>query len=388
MVTLPVMLYGLRCNFLHVPLIFLLPQIFDAEDVRRIGRWVLIGTVPMAILMVYQFRAPQDAWINRTVGAGEGFQLASAMGKIRPPGTFSFITGVVSYFAMATAFLSYGMAGRSIYPRWLLIASTVGIALALSVSGSRSTVLESAIVLATFALGMVRARQMAAGLSRLLILVVIALFILGYTQHFDEGKEVLGARFAEASNTEKEGGGLAQRFFNQFTGPIRILFDVPIFGQGVGVGTNVGAKLMTGEMQFLVSEGEWGRLVGELGPLLGVAMIWFRLSLALWMGQLCYRMVSRGNILPLMLFSCSALNVVSGQWGQSTTLGFSVLGAALALTAAKHADEAAIAQVLSSAPPINQISAKPKRTMYPAGAYGGRKPKAPVESDDDEDIFK
>ncbi len=40
-VPLTVELYGWRTNFLHLPLIFLIPVIFDGNDVRRVGRWTL-----------------------------------------------------------------------------------------------------------------------------------------------------------------------------------------------------------------------------------------------------------------------------------------------------------------------------------------------------------
>ena len=34
-----VTLYGLRCDFLHLPLIFLLPKVLRREDLRLVGKW-------------------------------------------------------------------------------------------------------------------------------------------------------------------------------------------------------------------------------------------------------------------------------------------------------------------------------------------------------------
>ena len=48
--------YGFRSNFLHLPLIFLMPRVLRPEDVKRIGWWILILLVPMSLLMVAQFQ--------------------------------------------------------------------------------------------------------------------------------------------------------------------------------------------------------------------------------------------------------------------------------------------------------------------------------------------
>ena len=53
--------------------------------------------------------------------------------------------------------------------------------------------------------------------------------------------------------------------------PVRFAkwIQFPLFGLGVGIGTNVGAKLLTGERAFLVAEGTFGATLGEFGPVLG-----------------------------------------------------------------------------------------------------------------------
>ena len=43
--------------------------------------------------------------------------------------------------------------------------------------------------------------------------------------------------------------------------------------------------------------------------------------------------LARGDVLAWLLTSACFLNVLSGQWGPATQLGFSVLGAGLALAA-------------------------------------------------------
>ncbi|MEY2560594.1 MAG: hypothetical protein QOG51_1009, partial [Verrucomicrobiota bacterium] len=67
--------FGFRSNFLHLPLIFLIGKVLDQDDVKMLGRWVLIGSIPMCLLLVLQFNASPDAFINRTAGLGEAQQI-------------------------------------------------------------------------------------------------------------------------------------------------------------------------------------------------------------------------------------------------------------------------------------------------------------------------
>src|SRR2546423_10792292 len=43
-----VTLYGFRSNFLHLPLIFVMANVFNHEDVKKVGWWVMALAIPMA----------------------------------------------------------------------------------------------------------------------------------------------------------------------------------------------------------------------------------------------------------------------------------------------------------------------------------------------------
>ena len=91
--------YGLRTNFLHLPLIFVIPQVFSHADVIKLGKWVLMLSVPMAGLMIWQYMSPPDSWINAATSA-DVQQITFALGKIRPAGTFSFATGAAHFLSL------------------------------------------------------------------------------------------------------------------------------------------------------------------------------------------------------------------------------------------------------------------------------------------------
>jgi hypothetical protein len=111
--------------------------------------------------------------------------------------------------------------------------------------------------------------------------------------------------------------------------------DKPFFGFGLGMGTNVGAMLLTGKQVFLIAEGEWGRLIGEMGPLLGLSVIIIRVSLTAKIAWAAYRKMIKGDLLPWILASFGLMNLAQGGWAQPTSLGFGTLIGGLMLASLK-----------------------------------------------------
>lgn len=325
---LSVIFFGLRSNFLHLPLIFLIPKVFGSRDVKRLGRWVLVLSLPMALLMAAQFQAAPGDFLNK--GAGEfGAQITSAMGKIRPAGTFSYITGPVEFFALVTAFLSFGILEKKTYSSTLLLSSAVGLALALAVSGSRSALAAAGIVLACLGIGAVLNRRALGGTLRLVVFLGVAVFAVSFLPVFSEGIEVTSTRAEMAGAAE---GSIVLRFLRSLTDAFNDIVSIPLLGYGLGVGTNAGASLLRAS-GFLLAENEWPRLMLESGPVLGGAFIVLRTLLVVFLGKLSFLSAARGKILPVVLFGACAENLLSGQFGQPTTQGFVTLGAGLCLAA-------------------------------------------------------
>ena len=326
--SLTVTIYGLRTNFLHLPLIFLIPKVFCLNDVKKLGRWVLLLSVPMAVLMIYQFNAPPDAFINRGASA-ESQQISSALGKIRPSGTFSFITGAAQYFSLLTSFLLYGLVQSKIYPNWLLSAAGLSLVLALAVSGSRTAIWSVVLVLMSLLAVLLIRPSLAKKSYKFMLLAGIISLSLSLVPSFNEGIEVLTTRFENANASEAAGGGIVGRFFSGFLEPFNNVNNIPLLGYGLGMGTNVGAALLTERAQFI--EGEWERVVFESGLFLGLLYILLRIALLGLMGVLCIKSASTSNILPLLLFGSCLILILIGQFGQPTSLGFAVLEGGLCL---------------------------------------------------------
>ena len=366
---LGVTLYGFRSNFLHLPLIFVMANVLNEEDVKQIGKWTLLGMIPMAALMVAQFQAPIEAFINKTVGMGENLQIQAGGGKVRPPGPFSFISGPIFYVSAATAFLIHGALSRGAYKSWLLVASGFATVIAAAVSGSRGCV-ASALVVVFFIVVVMFVRPSAVNRFGWIVLTVaIVALIISRLPVFKEGADILSERFttsAEAGDTTIVGGMLG-RTLSEFTDAFEIFDKAPIFGYGLGIGTSGGAKFLIGQSTFLLTEGEWSRILLENGPILGLAFLIWRTVLTFWLLYLSLKQLKLGRTLPIFLFAAGFLGFLTGTLGQPTSLGFTVVIAGLCLAAIQNPTAPIETPKLAVTPRRPEI---PRRSAYASRLYG------------------
>lgn len=328
--------FGLRTNYLHLPLVFVVEAVLRREDVVAFGKAVLWSSIPILLLMLVQFSSSRNAWVN--VGVGEGTQILGALDRVRPPGPFSFISGIVSFFALAGAFVLAGWARAGDYRRGLLIVATVVVIVAVPVSISRSLLLSLLIVGAfSLAMAFLDFRRLPKYLAPLVAGVVLVT-VFSETTYV----QALSKRWNDAL-IAGEGdfySNVVERMLGDFTQPLHAAMTAPVFGHGIGMGTVAGARLATGSSVFLFAESELARLIHELGPLLGAAFIswrWWLAGLLLVRGWRAFRL--RNDPLGWMLAGAAAGSVMMGQWGPATQLGFSVFVAGLSLAASKD-DEA------------------------------------------------
>jgi hypothetical protein len=316
---------------LHFPLIFVIGNIFDRKDVEEMGKVMVLLALPMAILTALQFYSPQSAWVNRGIGGDEnGAGFSGSMGYFRPSGTFSFTNGNTLFFSLAAIFVLYFWLVPKKINKIILIGGTLGLLAAIPLSISRA-LLFSCIVSVLFAIvGMFRNPRL---LGRLALIGVVGFFsiaALSQTKFFKTSVEAFTDRFEVANQAEGGTSGvIGDRYIGGFVNSILGSNNVPFFGMGMGMGTNVGAILLSGKTSFLIAEGEWGRVIGESGALLGLLIIFIRLALVAKMAILSFKKLNSGDLLPWMILSFGALNIPQGQWAQPTSLGFAVLSGGL-----------------------------------------------------------
>ena len=326
--------YGVHANFFHLPVIFVMGKVMRLEDVKRFGWWTLILIVPMTFLMVAQFRASPDSLINSTAG-GEGEMMQTAMGKVRTAGPFSFVIGVVLYFALATSFLMWAILKKGVYKNWLLLAAGAALLIGTVVSGSRSAVASCALVVAFIVPVFIYRREAVNRDAQILFAVVVVGFLVSRTAIFKEGANVMTTRFNEVAEQTNESvaRGIVGRVWSQVTESAYIWTKSPWWGYGLGIGTNAGANILTGHSVFLLTEGEWPRIELESGRVLGVLYILWRVALVGYVFVLCIRALKQGNLLPIFLFAAGFPSMFNGQFGQPTILGFAVMTFGLTMAA-------------------------------------------------------
>ncbi len=361
--------FGFRSNFLHLPLVFVMARVLRPEDVKGIGRWTLLAMIPMALIMIGQFQSAPDSFLNRTAG-GEGEMMTSALGKVRTAGTFSFVVGVAAYCAMVSAFLIWAALRRDVYKNWVLFASGSALVIGIAVSGSRSVVGGCAVVVASLIVLLILQPKAVNRFGQTLIVTLVLGVILAKTPIFKEGFNVLSTRFNEvAEATEKSiSAGLVERVLGGFKEGLIVWTKAPFLGYGLGIGTNAGARFLTGHSTFLLSEGEWQRIFLESGPVLGLAYVFWRCALAVYVLVLCLRSIKVGNALPILLFAASFLTLLNGQFGQPTVLGFAVF--VIGLTLAARNGEEQIAAPLSRPTSPAERPLMARRSAYAERLHG------------------
>ena len=335
-----VALFGLRITLLHIPLVFIIAEIFELPDILKIGRWIIYLTTPMLILIIIQFYSPQESFINRGVGGNiDGAGFSGAMGYFRPPGTFSFITGVSTFFGIAACFIFYALYDNMNLPKWLIFLALSAVLISIPFSISRSLFFSISITFLFFITSIFNNTRLFYDIIKYSIIIMLLLLILSSLSILSTGIDVFSDRFTSANESEGGlvNGVIGNRFLGGLIEAISTADEKPFFGLGLGMGTNAGAKLLTGiSGRFLISEGEWGRLIGEMGPLIGILFIFLRLIMSINLSLESFKKIKTGNILPWILLSFVFVSFAQGQWAQPNNLGFSVFFTGMLMASLKR----------------------------------------------------
>lgn len=340
-----VALYGARILMIQFPMLFLIGHIFNKQDVIDMGKVILWLAIPMTILITMQFYSPQSAWVNKGVGDNiEGAGFSGANGFMRPPGTFSFTTGNVTFFCLVACYVFYFWLKPQLINKYLLIASSLALLVAIPTSISRTLFFQVFISTLFF----IWAKSSQPGFLKNFSQIVIGISIITILfLNFDGLNDQIGAfweRFTKANEVE---GGLRGVFMDRFLGGlVSSFFSIDdkniVWGQGIGMGTNVGSQLLTGKLSFLIAEGEWGRIIGESGMVLGLLIVLIRIQLSFNLLYKSFIKLINGDELPWILVSYGFLLLLQGLWAQPSNLGFYVLTGGLLISSLKTNEDESI----------------------------------------------
>jgi len=356
-------LYGLRSYLLPFPVAFIMGENLDAEDLRKFGVFTLWVLLPEVGIEIAQYLAPANSLLNK--GAYEGMtQIGYAGEHVRASGTFSFPTGPIYLGGLAAAFVFYGLVNNKFAKRWLIFAATIALVISIPVIGSRALILTLAEIVAFVMVAALFGVSQFAATLKIIPAILVAVLLAMQLPVFSAAMDTLQKRLGQAAEAE---GGNQGTFTARVASPVEEAtnFDYSTtswYGNGMGIGSNVAAQLLTGTPQFLGGEGETSRLLFELGPFFGPAFLLFRVLLTMMIAFKAFMRVR--DQLPLAWLLVPALLAAPfGALEQPTIQGFMVLNLGFALAALNLKSEE------SEKPPI----ANPRPGRIQPRAFAGRR---------------
>lgn len=341
-----VYLIGLRNYFMTFPIAFVMSEIYNRQELNRLIRLFLYTTIPIAILVVFQFYSPVNSLLNRALDDSIESVFLVADGVVRPYGPFTFTLGQSTFSALALAvgLAAWHRRGELSVSTPFLVACLVAIGCMGVVSGSRTYFLLAGAILICYMISAFTTNRRSSFLVRSIIAVMIltSLIIL-MTAVFPKTLETMSERQADAVAEEGSTIGRALYIGTEF---LTVVGDTPVIGYGIGYGSNAGAYVATGQMSFTLAEYDWTRITLEAGPVLGVIVILLRAGVTVWAGARAMTTNARwGDPGPLVLFGVVGPNVLYAQIFNNNSLmsiGWFSLGVLLALSETAKTGAAAL----------------------------------------------
>lgn len=332
--TLGSTIYGYRSNFLHIPVAVLIPMIFDQKDWVRLKRVVLGLAFVNGVVMIPQYFASSNAFINAGAGSDAG-QIGLGSGHIRPAGLFSFVTGPATFFPMVLGLLIGQTEHMEKIDRTYYVLALAGVALGAMFAGSRTLLVLAAFPILAYAIA--ASTYKPADLRKKIVVGALALPFLVPAVLATGAKDAVDTFVTSRIDNVQE-GELSGRVFSLPSLAFEQVTKTPIQGFGLGVGTILGAKLAGKSNLYAYVDGEieWVRNIGESGAILGGIFIAFRLLVSYYLLRIGFRRARRGDLVTVSLAGFAFAPIVVGNLGQTTQLGLTVVCCAMTVMSAKQ----------------------------------------------------
>jgi len=317
--------YGWRNYFFYIPLAFVIGATFQRADLERIVKITLVLAIPIAALAFLQYMSPLNSPINVGIASDSASQfhgLTVDKDHTRPMGTFTSNVGQKQFITSALAMvlgLWIAPAARRFVKIWLLIPATGAVLACLAVSGSRGAMLHCGIVMiaAVFCAAVIRKGSVSVRALVLPAVIGVAAVML-YPVLFPESYASFMWRWdaAAVSETRYFKWGVFGRALYGFVEFIGMMGDTPLAGYGLGVAGNasitLGIQNITGFTGW--AEADWSRHIVDLGPVLGVLFIAYRVLFTSWLGLRSLSSARRlADPLAVMLFAYVSFELLVGQ---------------------------------------------------------------------------
>ena len=331
--------YGWRNYFYYIPLAFVIGANFRQADLYRLIRQTLLIAIPIAVLVCLQIVSPSQAVINAGVIEGGLYNPGTVKGFVRTFGTFTSGTGQTLFVAslMAMLLANWILPGHQRPVKgFLLSIVSAAVIMNLALSGSRGAYILSVLITLFAILSISLLPHKTNRFSGVVLFFIIAInTVLVVSILSKDVSEAIFERVAGAHYSESE-----------LYGPLgtmgRIIFDFgnfaknlslsPHFGYGVGwFGNAFASQIVFGSY----AEDDWSRNIFELGPVIGLLFMSFRIALVVWLTKAAVVAVRRvGNPVPLLFVGFIGVILLQGQiTGHGSANGYGWLFAGFCIAA-------------------------------------------------------
>ena len=350
---LTVMAYGWRQYFFYLPLPFAMAAALSLDSLQRFARHAIAAALITAPLEFLQFHSAPSAIVNRGISDEIGLQFQSFAytgGAIRPSGTFTSTAGVTQLVPSCFALLLAGWltkSRRGTMRTTLLVVAASAIAVCLAFSGSRAAFVHVAIVsVGSLALGVVTRDTTMRARALLLPTTLLLLAATLYPVVFPDAFALMVDRVVEsyASESRFSSLGIVGRALYETVDFVSLLQSTPLVGYGLGLGGNGRTWLATGgvaEVANVYSESDWSRHIVDLGTIVGVMFILYRIIFTISVFKDVFRATRRSaSAYPMLLFGYVGIGLFYGQLtGHGTVGGFIWIYLGLCLASCRIAQE-------------------------------------------------
>ncbi|MEW6491138.1 MAG: hypothetical protein AB1589_01110 [Cyanobacteriota bacterium] len=262
-------IFGLRGYLLYLPLIWMIPYMFESEDeLYEFLRSHLLLTIPVGIIGIVQFFSPHTSFINAYSNTeAQAVVTFGVNSAVRITGTFSYIGGYSIYLIVCFGLLIIMLSAKQ-SRAWQLINLVELFLVSVNsfMTGSRTTIFAEALFLAGYLLakGLTKPTSALRLMQRLtlpVIIISIASFIW-----FQSAIDAFWMRTTSSND-------VSNRIAYSFIEPIEFMKFKELDGYGTGAAHQAtpifrqALDLPSGEKIPTYHEGEMGKIILELGPI-------------------------------------------------------------------------------------------------------------------------
>lgn len=331
-------LYGLRSFLLPFPVIFIMGENLNEEDLLNFGRCTLWLLLPICLLALGQYLEPANSFLNR--GAYRGAAQIGYVGMgVRASGTFSFAIGLAHFATLAGAFVFYGMVREDLArKKWLIWAGAFALLLTIPTTGQRILLVQLMAVIASVALSAMMGVSEFKKVLRVVLPIAIVLVIASQMSVFREAMQTMNQRVAGSAISE--GGSEQSAFLLRTIDPTvsaieSALTTNNLMGIGLGRGALAVQAYLTGSPDAVTGEYEFSHELMEMGPIAGGAFGIFKVLLAIAIFGQAFARARNREPLALLLYPLVFSTLFFGLLEQPTIQGFVVVSMAFCIAAAK-----------------------------------------------------